>query len=66
MIVILTNCREFRPPTATKKSVYSWNDQLEELSSLLTEVNQRYMQQVYNEYEKVCEKCAQRTAELKV
>ena len=58
--------REFRPPTATKKSVYTWNDQIEELSSLLSEVNQRYMQQVYEEYEKVCEKCANKATQLRV
>ena len=39
---------------------------MEELSALLNEVNERYMQQIYDEYEKVCEKCGQRASSLKV
>uniref|UniRef100_A0A1I8I5B4 DUF4455 domain-containing protein n=1 Tax=Macrostomum lignano TaxID=282301 RepID=A0A1I8I5B4_9PLAT len=53
------------PPNACKSGVAAWHQKMQQVCKMLDETNQKYLQQVYEDYERVCQHCLEAMDQLK-
>jgi hypothetical protein len=54
------------PPASTKSAVYQWHQQVMDITKQIDSKNQKFLQQLYQEYEKACQNCLVAVEEMKV